>query len=124
MKKTILVLVILTGLNSCTQNLTCADFKTGKFKYLDSSYSEWIITRTDSTQTETNLKNGNEYFGSISWKTDCKYVLTYKKIPDSHNQDVMDKEIQIEIIETYNNKYLCVSKMDTIEMKFEFLKLN
>lgn len=60
-KKTILLLVLILSLESCSKKNTCTDFKTGKFKYSDSNYSERIISRTDSTQTETNLKNGNKY---------------------------------------------------------------
>ncbi len=104
MKKQFLLLlgIVFIGLNSCSQDLTCSDFKTGKFyipidnkleKYTiesndsiselkidnDKNIRELIVIREKETQTEwkNGLNVGNPAHVIINWIDDCTYRLTY-----------------------------------------------
>lgn len=115
MRKTKLLLLILSliGLNSCAQQLTCADFKIGQFyipetaemtKYTivendsitemtperDSSIYKYIVIRENNTQIEwTNgIGNGNPEYEILEWIDDCTYRLTY----DASKSELDDKK--------------------------------
>ncbi len=104
MKKTklLLIVLILIGLNSSAQELTCADFKIGQFyipetkelaKYTvvendsisefayipDSSIKKYIVIREKNVQIEwkNGIGNGNPEYEIIEWIDDCTYRLTY-----------------------------------------------
>ncbi len=94
--------MILIGLNCYTQNLTCLDFKTGKF-YIpmndklekvtiqskdsvselklkqDKNINKWVIIRKKNTQTEwmNGLNNGTPLYAKLEWIDNCTYRLTY-----------------------------------------------
>ncbi len=92
--KIILTLILLIGLTSNAQELTCSDFKEGTF-YIPSTEIEskteienkennaetekYIVIRKGNTQTEwTNgVGNGNPDYEIIEWIDDCTYRLTY-----------------------------------------------
>jgi hypothetical protein len=94
--KIILTLILLIGLNSNAQELTCSDFKEGTF-YIpeteidskntadiesdenDTEIEKYIVIRKGNTQTEwTNgIGNGNPDYELIEWIDDCTYRLTY-----------------------------------------------
>ncbi|MET7030804.1 hypothetical protein [Sediminicola luteus] len=104
MKKTTLLLftALLIGLNISAQELTCTDFKIGKFyipkikeaaKYKvvsndsisefaaerDSTIKKYIVIREKGTQTEwkNGIENGNPEYEIIEWIDDCTYRLTF-----------------------------------------------
>ena len=104
MKKTKLLLIIFgfIGLNSCTEKLTCSDFKIGTFYIpeteemnnykieLNDSISEisperdltvkkYIVIREKNTQTEwkNGIGNGKPDYEILEWIDDCTYRLTY-----------------------------------------------
>lgn len=104
MKKTKLLLLTLSliGLNSCAQELTCANFKIGTFyipetkemaKYTivandsisefidkrDSTIKKYIVVREKNTQIEwkNGIGNGVPTYEIIEWINDCTYRLTY-----------------------------------------------
>ncbi|QSS96665.1 hypothetical protein [Psychroflexus sp. ALD_RP9] len=94
--KIILTIIILIGINSNAQELTCADFKEGRF-YIpetetesentteienddnDAEIEKYIVIRKGNTQTEwTNgIGNGKPDYEIIEWIDDCTYRLTY-----------------------------------------------
>lgn len=92
--KIMLTLILLIGLTSNAQELTCSDFKEGTF-YIPSTEIEskteienkennaetekYIVIRKGNTQTEwTNgVGNGNPDYEIIEWIDDCTYRLTY-----------------------------------------------
>ena len=104
MKKTKLLLltIILIGFNSCAQDLTCVDFRTGKF-YIPASdemknytvvssdsikkvvneeqpkFMNYTIIREKNTQIEwaEGLNIGIPDYEKIEWISDCSYRLTY-----------------------------------------------
>ena len=100
--KLLFITLSLIGLNSCAQDLTCADFKIGKFyipetkelaKYTivendsiseitperDSSIQKYVVIRKKNTQIEwTNgIGNGQPEYEILEWIDDCTYRLTY-----------------------------------------------
>ena len=114
MKKTkfLPLALLLIGLNSFSQGLTCADFITGKFyipvseeltKYtvisndsikeftpeIDSTIKKHIVIRQENTQIEwiNGIDNGTPEYEIIEWIDDCTYRLTY----DSSKTD-LDQE--------------------------------
>jgi hypothetical protein len=89
MKKTTILLLtlILTGINSYAQELTCEDFKNGSF-YVPADKETlltYILIRNGNQQTEIveDPKNtlGNDYnktaYELIEWIDDCTYRLKY-----------------------------------------------
>ncbi|MBC9796794.1 hypothetical protein [Sinomicrobium weinanense] len=104
MKRTILLLLttLLIGLKVNSQNLTCSDFKTGRFyipktkeigKYtvvsndsiweftadIDTSVKKHVVVREKNTQIEweNEIGNGSPRHEIIEWIDDCTYRLTY-----------------------------------------------
>ena len=100
--KTLLFLLILIGLNSCAQELTCSDFHLGEFYIptteelknftvikndsiedftlkLDSTVTKTVIQRKKDTQIEwvNGIGNGQAAYEKIEWINDCTYRLTY-----------------------------------------------
>ena len=100
--KTLFIAFSLMGLLSCNQDLTCADFKTGKFYIpetkeegkltiikndsvfeqtykIDPDIQKYIIIREKNSQIEwTNeVGNGQPAYVNIEWIDDCSYRLTY-----------------------------------------------
>ena len=89
MKKNLIILLTLIGINAFGQELTCVDFKTGTF---NTSISEpvqinWKIVREGNVQTEImselpiELKDSGystePQYAIINWLDDCTYRLTY-----------------------------------------------
>jgi hypothetical protein len=114
MRKTKLLLITLSliGLNSCAQDLTCADFKIGKFyipetkemaKYTiiendsisemtperDSSIKKYIVIREKDTQIEwkNGIGNGKPDYEILEWIDDCTYRLTYDSSKTELDED-------------------------------------
>jgi len=104
MKKTTFLLftVFLIGLTTSAQELTCADFKIGKFFIptteelekitvvtndsisdfrikMDSTINKTVIVRKKNTQIEwkNGIGNGIPEHEIIEWIDDCTYRLTY-----------------------------------------------
>jgi hypothetical protein len=85
--KILLLTLILIGLNSCAQELTCSDFKNGNF-YVPAD-KETLLTykliRTGNQQTEIvedpENTRGTDYnktaYEIIEWIDDCTYRLKY-----------------------------------------------
>ncbi len=100
--KKLLLTICLIGLTSCAQELTCKDFKTGKFhipnneelreytisfkdsvmKYSperDSIVSKYVVVRTENNQVEweNGVNNGTPSYEIIEWINDCSYRLYF-----------------------------------------------
>lgn len=85
--KILLLTLILIGLNSCAQELNCADFKNGKF-YVPADKETLLtykLTRNGNQQTEIIIDPentlGTDYnktaYEIIEWIDDCTYRLKY-----------------------------------------------
>lgn len=119
MNKTFTILILLLTLSGCSEEKKCSDFKVGNFKISNPELSDWIISRTDSTQTEINSNTGMKIYNSIEWKTDCEYILTYTKVlnPGSQVVDFIGKKVKIKIIETNSGGYICKTNINDIELE-------
>jgi hypothetical protein len=114
---------ILISLNSCSQEKNCTDFKIGEFKYVDKNLPE-LITRTETTQIETNLETGIIIESSIKWTSECSYILTYEKIRN-YQEDVsymIGQKIYVDILETNGNRIKVHAKSKRINHYVEFIK--
>ena len=118
-----LFLIIFSTI-SYSQKKLCSDFKTGKFEYTNPKFSEWKVTRTDSTQTEISSINGMELKAAIIWKSDCEYVLTYEKTTNLDLKDLIGKKVFVEIFEIENIKFKYHSKLDDMELTTEMIKVD
>ena len=123
MKKLLTFILLLLTLSSCAQEKNCAEFKTGKFKYVDEKLPFEII-RNDTLQIERNLKTSVEIHTSVEWKSECEYILTYKKIININRDvsDIIGKQIFVNILETDGNKIKVQAKSDAIDDELEFIK--
>jgi len=94
--KIILTLILLIGITSSAQELTCSDFKEGTF-YIpdteidsknttdiendenDTEIERYIVIRKGNAQTEwiNGIGNGKPDYEIIEWIDDCSYRLTY-----------------------------------------------
>lgn len=123
MKNLTLIITFLLTLNSCAQEKSCTEFKTGKFVYVDKNRPE-KITRTENLQVEINPETGVEIHTRIEWKSECEYVMTYEKILN-HPKDVssvIGQKIYVEILETKGMKIKVRAKSDVMDEKIEFIK--
>ncbi|NNT72898.1 DNA topoisomerase IV [Flavobacterium sp. IMCC34852] len=102
MKKTTLLLLVLT-LASCSQKeRKCEDFKTGTFEFtqeINGKKHTSTFTRTETLQIETF--NGKTDTASVRWVNDCEFVLQ-KLHPKTMNEK---KAISMTILATDENSY-------------------
>lgn len=100
----------------------CSDFRKGKFNYVSKNRLE-LITRTDSTQVEVNPVSKVEIHSSISWISDCEYVMTYENILN-YPQDIkhmIGQKINIKIISINPNGYKVQAKSARMNNIIEFI---
>lgn len=80
----------------------CSEFKVGKFKYIGKNENVTIIQdsiyhiETDGIRT-LKLR--------IKWINDCEYKLTYIKVNQKGDEELLDKTMYVKIYETTNNSY-------------------
>ncbi|MEW4922592.1 hypothetical protein [Algibacter sp. 2305UL17-15] len=123
MRKLVVLLFSLFSLVAFGQNKTCQDFKTGKFEYVDTSYADWKVCRTDAVQIETNTKSGLIIYSAVTWISDCEFTLTCTKVSKPKLQHVVGKIFEIEIVKTGNNTYYCISEKNEVQTKDLMLEL-
>ncbi|MNR09391.1 hypothetical protein D3C85_1255910 [compost metagenome] len=117
--------LIWTILAFCTYSISaqdkkCSEFKTGKFLYKSPIYEGWVVTRNDSIQTERNEALNLNVEGSIVWKDDCNYELTYSKTP---SKEMLGKKIIASIIEVKGNEIICRARLGEFELELEMIKI-
>ena len=103
MKKTIVLLLLLTLLSCYNTEHNCKDFKTGKFKFeykVEGVKKTTVFERNDSIEIETF--EGKTDTSRIRWVNDCEYVL--QKI---HPKNMVEKKaIMMKILTTTKNSYI------------------
>lgn len=57
------------------------------------------------------------------WKSDCEYVLTYEKTTNLDLKDLIGKKVFVEIFEIQDLKFKYHSKLDTLEIISEMIKV-
>ncbi len=126
MKKLAIILFSLGCICTSAQEKKCTTFKVGTFKYSNPLYADWIIKRTETAQVETNKKTGLIIHNEIKWLSECEFDLICTKVSQTQLQHVVGKVFHIQIIETSNSSYTCISRKNEVQdkdMTLEVLKL-
>lgn len=116
-------LFILFSFYGNAQKMKCSDFRVGQFEYSEPAYSDWKVTRTDSIQIEINSEIGVEIRGTIKWISDCEYVLKYTEIINAEGKDIINKAVEVQIINTTPKGYIFRSKSYGVEIESEMIKI-
>ena len=85
-------------------SLKCEKFKIGKFKYLDVRYLDTKIKRTDKKQLEISEDFNAEY--AVTWTSPCEYEMTYTKVKEKENENLLGKTIKVKIIGILEESYI------------------
>ncbi len=119
------VFICLFVIFSCSSKpKNCSKFKKGTFKYKNSSYSNWIVTRNDSIQTEIDKLNSIKIIGKIKWLSDCRYILTYTDISDLEQKNVIGTTVDVEILSTNNDSYKCIAINNESTLNLNMIKIS
>jgi hypothetical protein len=127
MRKTIIFLlpillsVSFTGCEKKEKN-TCADFKTGTFRFVASKYRRFAVVRSESTQIETDSITGLTITGDVEWTSDCSYKVTYTKVSDAKYASVVGLSSTIKILATFDNRLTIKSEGVGGTMEAEMIK--
>ncbi|MBC3759933.1 hypothetical protein H7U19_16085 [Hyunsoonleella sp. SJ7] len=127
MRKLVIILFYSFSLTTFGQEAQCSNFKTGSFKYASPLYADWSISRTDSTQIETNSKTGLVIHSRVQWLSDCSFTLTCLKVSQKDLQHAVGKIFQINITATSERTYTCISKRNEVQkedMELQVLKVD
>ncbi|MEM6720472.1 MAG: hypothetical protein AAF611_14190 [Bacteroidota bacterium] len=120
------LLLLLLIFSNCAKEANCSNFKTGEFRYANKSITV-KITRNDSIQIETNIKDGVVFTSTIEWVSDCKYILTFTNIenlPDD-SSIYLGKKIYCNIEKIKGNRFEvhAVSTATDMNEMIEFVKV-
>lgn len=106
-----------------SQKKKCRELLNGSFIYSDENAKDWIVFRRDSLQIETNSVTGVEIHASIKWTSDCSYMLTYTKILNSNEKNLIFRRINVEITEVKDNIIHYKSISNGVEIEGEMIYL-
>ncbi len=102
------IAIFIWALLPFSTEVKCTEHRTGTFSLKDESLgSDHLIVRTDSIQTETDLKTGAKSKYKVTWVTDCEYELNII-------------EGGPEIMDFYRDKTLIIQIMDTTKDGYRF----
>ncbi|MFI1770145.1 hypothetical protein, partial [Thalassobellus citreus] len=94
---------------------TCEKFRTGLYQYTHVLVKDYKIKRKRKIQREIGKKDKQIYY--IKWLSDCKYILTYKRMTDQRLKHLIGKEIEVEIIDILDDdSYVFSSKANFKEI--------
>jgi hypothetical protein len=112
--------IVLTSF-TYSQERHCSDFKTGNFRYKDAPYTDWMVTRNGCCQVESNKTLNWVVEGTVEWKSDCKYELTYTK---AITTDLIGKKVYVEIVQIHENEIVCRSTLDGVQFDFRMERID
>jgi len=122
MKHLLLATLFLLNISAFAQ-INCGHFKTGTFGYTDPYFKDTVITRTETTQTESDLRTGLIISGTIEWISDCTYILTCTAINDEMYDGMIGQKFTNTITISDEEKYTCISASEGYEMEMEFISI-
>ena len=116
----IVLLALFVALNLCihAQEMNCKKFKTGYFQNVDHKDGDLFIKRTNKFQFETDKVSGVELKLKVTWINDCTYKLQLISGNDVWNSNPhlpSDTKVIVQIIETGEDYYIQVSKIEGID---------
>ena len=102
---------MLLGLNSCTQDLTCMDFKEGIFYIPADEIADkrYTLIRKGNAQIEytDGIEGGNPKYIVLEWINNCSYRSNYEhskmELNDSEKFSVINNGIVIEKVDIKGN---------------------
>ncbi|UGU18160.1 hypothetical protein LS482_09795 [Sinomicrobium kalidii] len=111
MNKVLVLIFLLVGLASCSQNLDCTGFKQGGFIIPNDTTqgtTSYRIIRNDTLQTEIDSE-GVKRYSKIKWLSNCRYILLYDedKMPLNDFQKKVNSVggVIVEVIKIEGNCY-------------------
>ena len=124
MKRNIISILILELLFiCCSSSEKCSDFKTGNFKYVNPTLSDWKIFRNDSIQIESSIATGIEVTGKVKWKSECEYEIIYVKTNHPKLQKMIGQKVNVKIISIKNDTITYQATSDTIKKESKMIKI-
>lgn len=131
---TTLFILILVGITSCKQKtdedsevievLDCSSVKTGKFKYANPAYGEWIIDRNETTSVEISKSDDLKIYSDVEWITDCEYELHITDTDNGDNMEVVTSTLRVVIIDVMDYGYKCTSYTANGPQDFEMIRID
>lgn len=115
-------LLFLINFSAFAQEKKCSDFKIGNFKYSKEEYKKYKVERHNSIQIETDTITGVKMEGSINWKSDCEYELTYTKVSEPKYAKALGQKLKVEIIKITGNTVICKTEGGGITLEIEMIK--
>ena len=124
MKRNIISILILELLFiCCSSSEKCSDFKTGNFKYVNPTLSDWKIFRNDSIQIESSIATGIEVTGKVKWKSECEYEIIYVKTNHPKLQKMIGKKVEVKILNIKNDTITYEITNDTLIIDSKMVKV-
>ena len=117
-------LFLFINLACFAQEKKCTDFKIGKFIYSKPEYKRFKVTRTETTQIEIDSVTGIVLEGSIEWKSECVYELTYTKISNQNMSSMLGQKLKSEIIKISGNNIICKTEGVGMVLELEMTKVD
>ena len=124
MKVRIVVILLIFVNVMFSQEKKCLDFKTGTFSYNNPALKRFKVVRKENIQIETDTVTGSIVEGSIEWKSDCNYVLTYTKITIKVLEKLLGQTINVEIANISGNTILCKTEGFGRKVDLEMTKVD
>lgn len=98
--------ILLWAIVRFASTTDCGDFKTGIFSLKNEELgTDHLIERTETTQTETDLKTGTKSKFRVTWINDCEYELTLIEGREEAMEFFKDKTLTVQITKTTDDGY-------------------
>ncbi|SCY03460.1 hypothetical protein SAMN05192588_0827 [Nonlabens sp. Hel1_33_55] len=104
--------------------LDCSSVKTGKFKYANPAYGEWIIDRNETTSIEISETDDLKIYSDVVWITDCEYELHITDTDNLDNMAVVSSVLRVVITDVMDYGYKCVSYTPDGPEEFEMIRID
>ena len=100
------IAIIIWAVMPLSTDNKCSEHKTGTFSLKDEDLgTDHLIERTDSIQTETDLKTGATSRYKVTWVNDCEYQLNIIDGGPEIMDFYRDKTLIIQITNTTRKGY-------------------
>jgi len=110
--------------NELVEVLDCSSVKTGRFKYANPAYGEWIIDRNDSTSIEISETDDLKIYSDVKWITDCEYELHITDTDNLDNMKVVASVLRVVITDVTDYGYKCISYTNSGPEEFEMIRID
>ncbi|PRP66513.1 hypothetical protein [Nonlabens agnitus] len=104
--------------------LDCSSVKTGKFKYANPAYGEWIIDRNETTSVEISKTDDLKIYSDVVWITDCEYELHITDTDNLDNMAVVSSVLRVVITDVMDYGYKCISYTPDGPEEFEMIRID